>query len=66
MPRRPRAARTAPMDAAYCARRAEECEFRAAEETIPNLRREWLRMAGEWRLTPSTTQPDEGPEADAA
>jgi hypothetical protein len=51
------------MDTAYCARKAEECEFRAAEETTPELRREWLRMAGEWRLTPSTTQPDGAPPA---
>lgn len=47
------------MDDAYCARKAEEGEFRAAEEPSPELQREWLRMASEWRVTPSRADPED-------
>ncbi|HEY8572781.1 hypothetical protein [Phenylobacterium sp.] len=45
----------------FCLGRAEECELRAEEFADPALRREWLRMAAEWRVGPSTTTAEPGP-----
>jgi hypothetical protein len=50
------------MDATYCAEKAEECELRAAEQPTAALRREWLRMASEWRLTPAPADLQEDAE----
>ena len=41
--------------AAECLGKAEECELRAAELSDPEQRREWLRMASEWRVAAART-----------
>lgn len=38
------------LSTAFCDGKAEECELAAEECRDPRLKREWLRMASEWRV----------------